>query len=91
MANEDLSKKAHLQLSVGHLLVVWDVFSNKLAGSPFIDSLSEEEKRAIWALEDLCEHGLAENGITAAPEPEWNELIQAAREHVKSIPVEFVD
>ena len=91
MANEDLTKEALLKLSLGHLLVVWDVLSNKLAGTPFIERLTEEEKRAIWGLEDLCERSLLEQGVTSRPESEWESLLQAARTHVKTIPVDFLD
>jgi hypothetical protein len=65
--------------------------ANKLAGSPVLDTYGPEERRAIWALQDLCELALEENGITPRPEADWNRLIQAAREHVKHIPVEFGD
>lgn len=91
VSNEDLAKEASLKLSTGHLLVVWDVVANKLSGTQYMDELSEEERRAIWALQDLCERGLVENGLSARPEAEWNELVRTATEHVKSIPVEFLD
>ena len=74
MSGKDLTKEVSLQLPVGHLLIIWDILSNKLAGSPANCEFSEEEKRAIWALEDLCEQELINNGITARPEEEWNQL-----------------
>jgi hypothetical protein len=91
MTNEDCTREASLKLSIGHLLAVWDVLANKLSESNLMDSLSEEQRRAMCALEDLCESSLVENGISGRPEPEWNELMRTAYEHVKSIPVEFYD
>ena len=91
MSKEDLSKSASLNLPIGHLIVVWDILSNKLAGSPTNGIFTEEEKRAIWALQDLCENVLIENEVTSMPEPEWNALVKRAIEFVKSIPVDYLD
>ena len=89
--DDGLGKEVSLQLSAGHLLVIWDVLANKLSGSSFIKELPDEEKRALWALEDICEEALADNGLGGRPQDEWNRLMEFAREHVKTIPVEFVD
>lgn len=86
----DLTKEAKLKMSIGHLIAAWDIFSNKLSGSDLLDSLSEEEKTAIWALEDLFERTLLENGVSSRPEPEWNRLVQAAKHHVRTIPVDYL-
>jgi hypothetical protein len=56
-----------------------------------MEGLSEDEKRAVWALEDLCERGLLENGVSSRPQPEWDALVAAAMEHVRSIPVDCLD
>jgi hypothetical protein len=53
MINEELDKQATLYLPIGHLLVVWDILSNRLPKTLYKDEFTEEEKRAIWALEDL--------------------------------------
>ena len=71
--------------------MVWDVISNHLSGTPFIDSLSEDEKRAVWALDDLCERVLEENGVVARAQADWNELVEAAKVHVRTIPVDCLD
>ena len=55
---KDLSKKIKLELSLGHLFMVWEVLSNKVSCDPFNNQFSEIEKRVIWALEDLCEYTL---------------------------------
>lgn len=91
MTNLNLQKEVTLTLSLGHLLMVWNILSNKVSCSPFNHNFSEEEKRTIWALEDLCETGLINNGIESLPENEWNQLIESARDFVKTLPVEFVD
>ena len=90
MANIDLTKEAKLRMSIGHLIAAWDIFSNKLSGTDFLNSLSEEEKRAIWALEDLFERTLLENGVSGRPEPEWDRLVQAAKAYVRAIPVDYL-
>jgi hypothetical protein len=87
---KEFTDEVVLKITVGHLLVVWDVLANKIGGTRFLDALGNDEKRAIWALEDMCERSLVENGFTARPAPEWNSLVRAAREHVRSIPVEFL-
>lgn len=91
MKDEDLTKEAQLKMSVGHLIAAWDIFSNKLSGTDFLNSLSEDEKRALWALEDLLERTLIENGILSRLAPEWDRLVQAAKLHVKTIPVDFLN
>lgn len=91
MTDDNLVKEATIKLPVGHLIIVWDVLSNKLLELQKSDGFTEEEKRAIWALEDLCEKELINNKITGRPENEWNELIDRAREFVKTIPVEFLE
>jgi hypothetical protein len=85
----DLSKKVPLNLSLGHLLVVWEILSNKLPGSPFFEALGAEEQRALFALQDLSDRVLLENGISALPMEEWDRLVQSAREHVASIPIDY--
>ncbi len=91
MSNEDLSKPVSIILPVGHLIIVWDILANKLAGAPANEMFTAEEKRAVWALQDLCEYLLIENGTTSRPAPEWSALIQRATEFVKTIPAEFLD
>jgi len=91
MSNVDFEKIASLPISVGHLIAAWDILANKLSGTPFMESLTEYEKRAVWALQDLCERSLAENDVSPLPEPEWNALVAAAKEYVRSIPVECLD
>jgi hypothetical protein len=66
-------------------------FSNRLSETPYKDIFSEEEKRALWALEDLCENELVRNGVETRPEQEWNKLISQATEFVKTIPAEFLE
>ena len=67
MPHGDLTQTATIQLSAAHLLVVWDVLANKVTETGFVDALTDEEKRAIWALQDLCERSLIDAGITARP------------------------
>ena len=91
MSIDDLNTETSLELPAGHLLVLWDLLSNKLSCCPLNDGFTEEEKRAIWALEDLCEQELAKKGFSARPEKEWDQLIERATEFVKTVPAEFLD
>jgi hypothetical protein len=91
MDNEDLDREATLHLPIGHLLIVWSVLSNSLSKTPYKDEFTEEERRAIWALEDLCENELVRNGFGARPKAEWNDLMKRASEFVKTIPAEFIE
>jgi hypothetical protein len=91
MTNENLANTVSLTLSVGHLIAVWDILANKLSGTPFMETLTEDEKRAVWALEDLCERSLVENGVSSRPESEWNVLVDVAKAHVRSIQVEHLE
>ena len=90
MSDKDLNKEVLIKLPIGHLLIVWEVLSNKLSGSPDSDAFTEEEKRAMWALEDLCETELINNGITGKSDKEWDELVERATELVKALPCEFL-
>jgi hypothetical protein len=89
MTTEDLTREVAFKLSAAHLLVVWDVLSNKLPGSSFGETLSDEERRAMCALQDLCERFLQANGLASRPKPEWDRLLQSARARVRSIPIDF--
>ena len=64
MTHEDLAAQVPVSISAGHLIVLWDVLTNKLAGSKFIDTLSQEEQTAVWAAQDLFEQALDRNGIS---------------------------
>jgi hypothetical protein len=41
------------------------------------------------ALQDLCEHALLANGIASRPKAEWDQLMESAKAHVRSMPLEF--
>ena len=87
----NLDKAISLEMTLGHLLGVWHILSEKLSSIPMNDSFTETEKNAIWALEDICEQTLIDNGVNDLPEKEWNLLVQQAMEHIKTLPVEFVN
>ena len=91
MSDDNLNKSVSINLPVGHLIIIWHVLSNRLSDTNYEDKFTEEEKRALWALEDLCEQELIINKITSRPEKEWNELIDRANELVKTLPVEFLE
>ena len=91
MSDENIIKEASIKLPIGHLLIIWEVLTSKLSGSPDNDAFTEEEKRAMWALEDLCEKELIRNGLIGESDIEWEQLIERATEFVKTIPCEFLE
>lgn len=91
MEKVDLSEKSSIELTNGHLLLVWHVLSEKLSGLNQYKELSENEIRAVWALEDICEKRLVNNGITTMPKDEWEKLIENAAIHVSKLPVEYLE
>lgn len=80
-----------VEITLGHLLALWQLISDKLADEPINKNFTEIEKRVIWAFQDICERELENNNIKAKPEEEWNQLVRKAHEHVKTIEVEFLD
>jgi hypothetical protein len=90
MSEDNLKTVASIDLSAGHLLVVWDILANRLSGSTIVNVLTEEERMAIWAMEDICEEKLKEIGFSSRPQPDWEALMANARAHVRTLPVEFL-
>lgn len=91
MSQDQFDKNTSINLSLGHLIVLWNLLSVKLSGTPLNNEFSEEEMRAIWALEDLCEKELLAHGYGAKPSEEWDSLIAKAKEYCKALPAEFLD
>lgn len=91
MKGSNLTDDASIKLSVGHLIVLWNLISNKLSCEPINDNFTEEEKRAVWAFEDLCEYELVKHGHGSKPKHDWDELITKAQEFCKTLPAEFLD
>jgi len=88
--HHDLNKSITVEITLGHLLFIWNIISTKLSGSPLNDNFTEEEKKAIWALEDLLESSLVANDVTELPQAEWEQLISKAANHINSLPVGFL-
>lgn len=61
MTDDNLVKEATIKLPVGHLIIVWDVLSNKFSECQNSYSFTEEEKRAIFALLPFRTFESAEN------------------------------
>jgi hypothetical protein len=91
MEAEDFSKETSIKITLGHLLLAWEVLSDKFSDLQSHDNLSEEEKRAIWGLADLLENSLAESGVDGKPQAEWAELISKAKEYMKTVPADFLE
>ena len=91
MDAEDFSKEASIKIPLGHLLLAWEVISEKFSDLQPYNSLTNEEKRAIWGLADLLEKLLIENGVTEKSKTEWEALVNRAKEFMKTVPVDFLD
>lgn len=90
MTGENFDKKTSIELTVGHLLVLWNIAANRLSELHIAEKFTAEEKRAIWVFEDLCEQELINQRIEGRPAQEWDALIKRALEYVQSLPVEFL-
>lgn len=91
MDAEDFSKEAWIKISLGHLLVAWDVVTEKFSDLHAYDGLKSEEVRAIWGLADLLEKSLIENGVTERHKAEWETLIGNAKKFMRTVPVDFLN
>ncbi len=91
MKDENLSKVVTMQMPLGHILLAWETLSDKFSDLRSNDTLSEEERRAIWGLADLLEKALAENGVDNRPDAEWAALVGKAKEFIKTIHVDCLD
>ena len=90
MSKFDPNQEIETKISLGHVVVMWEILSEKLSGTPIIDEFTEDEKRAIWALEDLYERTLVNKGCTQKSD-DWAELLTKSREFIKTIPTDFLD
>jgi hypothetical protein len=91
MNTENLSKIVDIQMPLGHILLAWQTLSDKFADLKSNETLSKEEKRAIWGLADLLETSLIENGISNLPREKWEALIKSSKEFIKTVPVDFLN
>jgi hypothetical protein len=91
MNTEDFSKEVPVKITLGHLLLAWEVMANKFSDLRSNESLSEDERRAIWGLADLLEKTLIENGIDGRPQAEWENLVSQAKIYIRSVPVDFLE
>lgn len=91
METEDLAKETSIKIPLGHLLLTWEVLSDKFSDLRAYDSLLEEDRRAIWGLADLLERSLIENGFTEKSSAEWKVLIDSSREFMKTVPIDCLD
>jgi hypothetical protein len=90
-SDEDFSREVSVPITLGHVLLAWEVMSSKFSDLRSNESLSEEERRAIWGLADLLEKVLVEHGITGRPQAEWETLISKANAYIQTVPVDFLD
>jgi hypothetical protein len=91
METEDLSKETTVKITLGHLLLAWEVLSDKFSDLRSCGNLSEEEMRAIWGLADLLEKTLIGNGVSGRSQEEWKSLVSRATDFIRSVPADFLN
>ena len=92
MGAEDLSREISRKITVGHLFLAWETLSSKFSERlQWDDDFSEDEKRAIWGLEDILERALVENGLGNMPRDEWEAFYSRARAFAVNNPVDCLD
>ena len=91
MSVENLESEVNIPLTLGHIVVLWDFLQGKLAQVSTTNQLSLGQTRALWALEDICERTLIDNGFSSSPDMEWNKVIESAEIYAQSIPADYVD
>ena len=91
MKVEKLTGHVRMSLPLGHVVLIWEILSNRLECESCIGSLEDAEKRAMWALEDLCERKLEERGVAALRVGEWEKLVDAAKLLAKDFPIRYTD
>jgi hypothetical protein len=91
MKDDDLSKVVSINIPLGHLVLAWETLSEKFSDLRSNETLSEEERKAIWGLADLLENSLVENGIESRPQAEWLALINRSKEFINKISVDFLN
>lgn len=80
-----------VRLSVGHILVLWDLLQGKLSRLHATHELNPGEKRALWGLEDICERSLVSAGYSCLPDAEWRKVVEEAGKYAEQIPADFVE
>ena len=88
---EALNHELTVELTVGHVLVLWDLLQGKLSQLHKTHELSAGEKRALWALEDICEESLISAGYSSLPSSDWENILKEARKYAESIPADCVE
>ena len=88
---EAMNRELTVDLTVGHVLVLWDLLQGKLSQLHKTHELSDGEKRALWALEDICEESLISAGYSSLPPSDWEDVVKEARKYAESIPADYVD
>lgn len=86
----NMQKTVSVTTSLDHMLLAWHVLSSKFSDLRADETLSEQERRAIWHLEDILETELAQH-IAGLPETEWQALILESKRHMASVQVQFGD
>lgn len=91
MNTDDFCKQVTLKITVGHLLLAWQVMTDKFSSLQSFDTLSEDERRAIWGLSDLLERALIDVGVSEYSQAGWEALVREARTFINAVPVDFLE
>lgn len=91
MSDIDFEKTVSVDITLGHALLAWQTLSENFSDLNRFEKLDLQEKKSIWGLIDLLENSLNDNQVDGRPQDEWLTLIDDAKNHMKTITVDFVD
>ena len=91
ISQDALAETVSVEMSVGHLVVIWDILARRLSDPAGNATFSDDEKRAIWAMEDLVENTVMAKVVDARPDLDWDDLIACATTYIRTLPVDFLD
>lgn len=81
----------NVELSLGHVLMLCQTLSDRLSALREYETWTEEERRAVWALQDTLDRALARLGYDVMLSEEWDSLLTQAQKHMYDIHIECLD
>lgn len=89
--DHSMQHTVNVELSLGHVLMLCQTLSDRLSALREYETWMEEERRAVWALQDTLDRALARLGYDVMPSEEWDSLLAQAQKHMYDIHVECLD
>lgn len=89
--DHSMQHTVNVELSLGHVLMLCQTLSDRLSALREYETWTEEERRAVWALQDTLNRALARLGYDVMSSEEWDSLLAQAQKHMYDIHVECLD